>query len=235
MSLTASARKFIDTVIKAPFWQQAVAVFAVAVVATTAFTLTADAQTKPAAKPVPLLKEMSKGPANAKVVVTEYASVTCTHCAAWYASNWAKFERDYVKTGKVKYVYREVATSPAPMAFGVYMLGHCAANKSNWIGQKGGSKAYFTVIDGFLSAQSKVYETGDVLPVLKDLSKKSGLSESEMDACVKNDALYKAVSARMQTQMTTDDVDSTPTFFVNGKRVQSDYASIEAAIKAAAK
>ncbi|MDC7683800.1 thioredoxin domain-containing protein [Asticcacaulis sp. BYS171W] len=235
MTATSPVRTFIDMAVKAPFWQQAVAVFAVAVVATTAFTLTADAQTKAPAKPVPLLQDASKGPANAKVVVTEYASVTCTHCAAWYASNWAKFERDYVKTGKVKYVYREVATNPAPMAFGVYMLGHCAANKANWLGQKGGKKAYFTVIDGFLAAQSKVYETGDVLPVLKDLSKKSGLSEGEMDACVKNEALYKAVATRMEANMTKDDVESTPTFFVNGKRVPSDYASIEAAIKAASK
>lgn len=226
--MTATARRFYDRARRAPFWQQALAVFMLAALATALFSVAADAQD---AKVAPL-KEMTKGAANARVTVIEYGSVTCTHCAAWYNTNWAKFERDYVKTGKVKYVYREVATNPAPMAFGVYMLGHCAAAKPNWIGQKGGTKAYFTVIEGFFAAQSKVYETGEAEPVFRTLAAKAGLNQKETDACLKNEDLFKAVSTRMEANMKKDDVESTPTFFVNGKRVDSNYAAIEAAIKA---
>jgi len=228
--MTATFSRLFDRARNAPFWQQALAVFAMAVAATVLFSAAAEAQSK-----VTPLKEMTRGSASAKVTLIEYGSVTCTHCAHWFNTNWSKFERDYVKTGKVKYVYREVATSPAPMAYGVYMLGHCAADKPNWLGMKGGTKAYFTVIDGFFAAQSKVYETGEVEPVLKSLAGKTGLSDAELDSCLNNEALFKSISARMQANMEKDGVNSTPTFFVNGKRVDSDYADIEAAIKAASK
>lgn len=229
--MTATVRRLYDRARRAPFWQQAVVVFLLAVLATALFSVAADAQSTGKAKIAPL-KEMTKGAANARVTVVEYGSVTCTHCAHWYTTNWPRFERDYIKTGKVKYVYREVATNPAQMAFGVYMLGHCAADKSNWLGQKGGTKAYFTVIDGFFAAQSKIYETGEAEPVFRSLAAKAGLNQSEADNCLKNEDLFKAISARMETNMTRDGVEGTPTFFVNGKRVESDYAAIEAAIKA---
>lgn len=229
--MTASFNGLLDRARNAPFWQQALAIFALAVAATLIFSAAAEAQSNKSQ--VTPLKEMTKGSSSAKVTVIEYGSVTCTHCAHWFNNNWPKFERDYVKTGKVRYIYREVATSPAPMAYGVYMLGHCAAAKPNWIGMKGGTKAYFTVIDGFFAAQSKVYETGEVEPVLKSLATKTGLSNSELDACLNNEALFKSISTRMQTNMEKDNVTSTPTFFVNGKRIDSDYADIEAAIKAA--
>ncbi|MFT3997051.1 MAG: thioredoxin domain-containing protein [Asticcacaulis sp.] len=229
--MTTTVRRFIDRARTAPLWQQAVVVFLSAALITALFSAAAMAQ-GPKVTP---LKEMARGSGNAKVTVTEYGSVTCTHCASWYTTNWTKFERDYIKTGKVRFVYREVATNPSNMAFGVYMLGHCAAAKPNWIGMKGGTRAYFTVIDGFFAAQSKVYETGEVEPVLKSLAQKTGLNNAELESCLNNEALFKSIATRMEANMDKDNVNSTPTFFVNGKRVNSDYASIEAAIKAASK
>ncbi|OYW78998.1 MAG: hypothetical protein B7Z26_08805, partial [Asticcacaulis sp. 32-58-5] len=107
------------------------------------------------------LPEMYKGSAKAPVEVVQYASATCSHCAHWHNTVWPEFEKKYVRTGKVKFTFREVATQPANVAFGVYMVGRCAAAKPP--AKMTPSTAYFTVVDGFLKDQAKVIETGDVM------------------------------------------------------------------------
>src|SRR6266849_3055222 len=58
------------------------------------------------AKPVSL-PEMALGPANASVAITEYASMTCSHCATFNANVFPKIKSEYIDTGKVRYVFRE--------------------------------------------------------------------------------------------------------------------------------
>ncbi len=61
--------------------------------------------------------DMAMGaPEGAKVTVVEYASVTCSHCAAWHKETWPEFKSTYVDTNKVRYVFREIPTPPANVA-----------------------------------------------------------------------------------------------------------------------
>ena len=50
---------------------------------------------------------MALGPANAPVTITEYASMTCPHCAAFNENVFPKIKSEYIDTGKVRYVFRE--------------------------------------------------------------------------------------------------------------------------------
>ena len=58
------------------------------------------------AKPVSL-PDMALGPANASVTVTEFASMTCPHCAAFNAEVFPKIKSTYIDTGKIRYIFRE--------------------------------------------------------------------------------------------------------------------------------
>src|SRR5438094_5213724 len=58
------------------------------------------------AKPVSL-PDMALGPANAPVTITEYASMTCPHCAAFSENVFPKIKSEYIDSGKVRYVFRE--------------------------------------------------------------------------------------------------------------------------------
>ncbi|MDP1906953.1 MAG: thioredoxin domain-containing protein, partial [Hyphomicrobium sp.] len=57
-------------------------------------------------KPVGL-PDLALGPADAKVTVVEYASMTCGHCAHFTTDVWPKFKDKYIATNKVRYVFRE--------------------------------------------------------------------------------------------------------------------------------
>ena len=54
------------------------------------------------------IKDMTLGPVDAPVTLIEYASYTCPHCATFHASVFKDLKRDYIDTGKVHFIYREV-------------------------------------------------------------------------------------------------------------------------------
>src|SRR5258705_4954866 len=58
------------------------------------------------AKPVSL-PDMALGPANAPVTITEYASMTCPHCAAFNENMFPQIKSEYIDSGKLHYVFRE--------------------------------------------------------------------------------------------------------------------------------
>jgi protein-disulfide isomerase len=188
-------------------------------------------------KPLPaatarLLPDMTKGNPKARITVIEYGSATCSHCADWYAENWEAFDAEYIKTGKVKYVFREVATPPVTLAYSVYMLARCASEKQN--PAKPDAVAYFGVLEGFWRRQEGVFKSRDYATPLKILGGKSGLSDADISACTADKARFADLNYTMQTRAEADKIDGTPTFFVNGTRVDGmELSDIKAAIAAA--
>lgn len=180
-----------------------------------------------------LLPDMTIGNPDAKVTVTEYASAACPHCAAWNAENWDTFEAKYLVTGKVRYVFRELLTSPQEYAMAAFMTGRCAVEAS---GDPTNSRPYFAVLQSYYAGQVTYHETGQLNTIKTDVAKKTGLSEKAQADCVANGPKFTAFMNTMRAHTTADKVNSTPTFFVNGQRIDgNDMKDIEAAITAASK
>ena len=70
------------------------------------------------------IADMMQGSSDAKVEIIEYASYTCPHCASFHAGPYKDLKKDYVDTGKVKFVFREVYFD----RFGLWasMIARCA-------------------------------------------------------------------------------------------------------------
>jgi protein-disulfide isomerase len=152
--------------------------------------------------------DMVMGNPKAKVTVVEYASAACPHCARFNNEVFPAFKRKYVDTGKVRYVYREFLTEPAPVAAAGALLARCA-----------GKDKYFTVLDDFFHGQANAYETGDVRGLIFSVGKKAGLSEAQIEACLSDQAASQALNERVQRYAQVDGVDSTPTFVINGTKL----------------
>src|ERR1700738_164451 len=58
------------------------------------------------AKPVSL-PDMALGPANASVTITEFASMTCPHCANFTETVFPKIKSEYIDSGKIRFIFRE--------------------------------------------------------------------------------------------------------------------------------
>lgn len=170
--------------------------------------------------------DMTLGNAQAKVTVVEYASVGCPVCARWYQDVWPAFKAKYIDTGKINFVSREMLVGggvEVNVAASGFLLARCA-----------GKDKYFTVIDAIYNNQNQAFAAPR--QTLVDIARSSGMTEAAFDTCVSDEAAIKALEDRVQRHAAKDGIDSTPTFVVNGKKLDPGYRSLEeldAAIAAA--
>jgi protein-disulfide isomerase len=169
--------------------------------------------------------DMVLGSPRAPVTVIEYASVGCPHCAAWNNTVFPDFRAKYVATGRVRFVMREMLTGVPSIATAGFMLARCA-----------GPTKYFQVVDAIFHRQGDMFQPGAAAgPVLEDIAKSAGLDEPAFQACLNDQKGLDALNARVQRHVDEDKVDSTPIFFVGGRRYEGEQtlAQLATAIHAA--
>jgi len=174
--------------------------------------------------------DMSMGNPAAKVTVVEYASASCSHCARWNEEVFPAFKAKYIDTKKVNYVYREFLTPPVQVAAASFLLARCA-----------GKDKYFQVVDSVYRSQEEMFTTGDFRGVLLRIGQSAGMDETQFNACVTDEKNLKALNARVEKYQKDANITGTPTFVVNGKKVNGDdggeasLAQLDAAIAEAEK
>ena len=170
--------------------------------------------------------EMSLGSPRAPVTVVEYASLGCPHCAAWARDVFPAFKKTYVDTGKVRYVLKEMLFGDSTVAAAGFMTARCA-----------GPDKYFTVVDQVFRSQAR-WTQGNIKPIFQEIAAANGLDEARFNACITDQAAAEGVARRAQNASDQDGVNSTPTIFINGKKLDSvplTPAEMDAAIAAALK
>ena len=162
------------------------------------------------AKPVSL-PDMALGPANATVTITEYASMTCPHCADFNEKVFPKIKSEYIDTNKVRYVFREFPLDIKAAAGS--MLARCIA--------KDDSGKYFAVID-MLFRQQNDWVLKNTTETLTRIGKQAGLSQQQVEDCLKDQALLDKIAADQKYAADVLKVNSTPSFFINGELIKGD-------------
>jgi protein-disulfide isomerase len=166
------------------------------------------------------LGDVALGPADAKVTIIEYASLTCSHCAAFHKETYPVLKERYIDTGQVRFILREFPLDP--LATAGFMLARCD-----------GDAKYYPVTD-LLFDQQKTWAFSDK-PVdgLQQMLRQAGFSQEKFESCLRDQKLYDAVNAVRARASDKFNVNSTPTFFINGQRYPGNLsiAELEKVIK----
>jgi protein-disulfide isomerase len=162
------------------------------------------------AKPVSL-PDMALGPKDAAVTITEYASMTCPHCARFAEDVFPKIKATYIDTNKVRYVFREFPLDIKAAAGA--MLARCIA--------KDDAEKYFAVINTLFKSQEE-WAGPKTTESLKLIGKQAGLSGQAVETCLKDQPLLDKIAADQKYANEVLKVNSTPTFFVNGDMVKGE-------------
>jgi protein-disulfide isomerase len=161
-----------------------------------------DALMKPEALP-----DMVMGDAKAPVTVIEYASMTCPHCAHFQETTFPELKKRYIDTGKVRYIFREFPLDN--LAAAAFMLARCAGELD--------SSRYYAMIDTMF-AQQRTWAVEKPLPPLMAIAKQAGFTEKSFNECIANQKILDGIEKVRQRAIKEFQVDSTPTFFINGER-----------------
>jgi protein-disulfide isomerase len=156
----------------------------------------------------PVVKDFSIGAPDAAVKMVEYASFTCPHCAHFHETVFKDLKRDYIDTGKVHFTLREVYFD----RYGLWsaMMARC-----------GGDLKYFGIADILFSTQAEWAGSEDPTAVvnnIKTIGLSAGLTADQLDVCMQDAAMADAMVKQFEVNMQTDQIEGTPTLFINGEK-----------------
>jgi protein-disulfide isomerase len=163
------------------------------------------------AKPV-ALPDMALGPAKAPVTITEYASMSCPHCAAFDENVFPMLRSKYIDTGKVRFVFREFPLDVRAAA--ASMLARCIAG--------GDAEKFFGAIDTLFKQQEQL--VAQPKDTLIRIGKQAGLDDQAIERCESDQAQLDKLSADQKFAFDALKVDATPTFFINGEQVKGNMS-----------
>jgi protein-disulfide isomerase len=151
------------------------------------------------------LGDIAQGPADAKVTIIEYASLTCSHCARFHKETYPELKKRYIDTGKVRFILREFPLDP--LATAGFMLARCD-----------GDAKYYPITDLLFEQQRTWAFVDKPLDALQATMRQAGFSKEKFEACLRDQKVYDGVNASRKRGQDSFKVDSTPTFFINGQR-----------------
>ena len=161
--------------------------------------------------------EMTIGDVGAPVTMVEYASFTCPHCKNFHLNVFDKLKSEYIDTGKVRFVFREVYFD----RFGLWagMVARCS-----------GEKSYFGMVDMIFQKQTEWTkgEQADIVNNLKKIGRVAGLDNESLDSCLQDMDRAKAMVEIYRANSVADKIESTPSFIINGKLYSNmDYNALK--------
>jgi protein-disulfide isomerase len=156
------------------------------------------------------------GSNKAPVTIIEYASLTCPHCAHFSTTTFPELQKRYIDTGKVRFIFREFPLDA--LAAAGFMLARCA-----------GTDKFMPIVETLFAKQSEWMVEKPIEP-LRTIAKQFGFTEQTFDQCLANQKVLDGIQDVRDRGTTKLGVNSTPTFFVNGKKLVGDQ-SIEALAK----
>lgn len=173
-----------------------------------------------------VIEDMAAGNPDAPVTVIEYASFTCPHCATFHSGPYKQLKADYIDTGKINFVYREVYFD----RYGLWasMIARCA----------GTTQSFFGISEIIYERQSEWSRAGDPAAIVNELRKiglLAGLDAETMEACLQDGDTARTLVAWYQENAEADGIDSTPSFVINGTKYSNmQYSEMVEIIEAEA-
>ncbi|WP_394694080.1 DsbA family protein [Hyphobacterium sp.] len=154
------------------------------------------------------------GEVDAPIRMVEYASVACPHCRSWYETVWPMVQDEFISTGEMRFIYREMLTGQPQLAAIGFMIADCAPEDQ-----------YFNALHLLFETQNEIFglvqEQQSTAPVYYRVANALGLSEDEANACIEDEAMQQRVLARHQ-QSVEDGAGGTPAFFINNYLLTTD-------------
>lgn len=148
------------------------------------------------------LHDLSAGNPNAPITITDYASLTCSHCADFFTNVLPEIEKKYVDTGKIRFIYRDFPIDGYSLRAAA--LVQCMPE----------STAYAFVKTLFKNMGVWVHAR-DPEASLIQFAQMAGLETEKAKACISDADMLDALIERRKEASEKYNIEATPTFVVN--------------------
>jgi len=150
----------------------------------------------------------------AQIIIEEYASMSCGHCASFHNNYLDKIKKEFIDTGKAKLIFYDF-----PLDRGA-MIGSMITQCMN-------DKQFFPVLSRLFQKQTEWTQSDNILESINTVLNPIGLDKNRILSCLeeneKNQNRWKSLLAGRKYAIDIKGVEATPTFFVNDKKVEGKF------------
>jgi protein-disulfide isomerase len=183
------------------------------------------------------------GNPDAKVKIVEFASLTCSHCRDFHKEAQTRFKPDYVQTGLVSYEFRPFMLNIFDFAATKLAICEGPSRFFTWANE------LYMNAEAWMDPFSKLTDA-EIAPLrnlppgeqikglahagkLNEFARTKGLPGAKFDACMADQAMFDTLGKRQQAAIDTYQVQGTPTFLLNGRKLDgvANWATLEPKIK----
>ena len=154
------------------------------------------------------------GDETAQIIIEEYASMSCGHCASFHNNNLDKIKKEFIDTGKAKLIFYDF-----PLDRGA-MIGSMITQCMN-------DKQFFPVLNRLFQKQTEWTQSDNILESINTILNPLGLDKNRILSCLEeneeNQNRWKSLLAGRKYAIDIKGVEATPTFFVNEKKVEGKF------------
>jgi len=186
------------------------------------------------------------GNPNAPIKLVEYGARSCPTCGAFAREAFKPLTDNYVSTGKVSFEFRDFLVHGAPDV-ALTLLGQC-----------GGTAPFFPILEQMYQNQNAFLDKLQTMPPAMqqslanlaptavatklaehmgaiDFVKQRGIPEAKARACLADQKQLEIMAKPTENAMQSGTVTGTPTFLLNGKKMENvlSWSEMEKALKAA--
>ncbi len=149
-------------------------------------------------------KTYALGNPDAPIKIKEFASLSCSHCAAFATETFPEVKKQLIDTGKVYFEFVHFPLN-APAMDGA-LIALCMPEER-----------YHQFLSFLFEQQAQWAFSADYRQILKQNAKLLGASEDKLEACLNDEKKKAEIVKNMQDADTKYNVRSTPSFVVNDK------------------
>jgi protein-disulfide isomerase len=166
------------------------------------------------------------GDKSAPVVMIEYASLSCPHCAAFHREALEKLKAEYISNKKLQFAHRDFPLNQPALVAGMFAICQAQENKADL------AEKYYNLLKALFRTQDSWAFDAKYIEKLQSIAQLDGMSAERFNSCINNKKLQERILAERMEAAKGLQIQSTPTFFVNGEIVEGyiDYVSIKKVI-----
>jgi protein-disulfide isomerase len=149
----------------------------------------------------------------AKVTVTEFFSLTCTHCAAFARETMPQIEKDLIQPGKVRFVYHD---------FPLDQVALTAAMVARYLPPA----QYYPFVSALFASQDRwAFARGaNNTEEIWKLAALAGMSRDTFNEAISDGDLRDWILKEQQKDQDLFKIDSTPSFVIDGKKYAGEMS-----------
>ena len=154
------------------------------------------------------------GNADAKIIIEEYASMSCGHCASFHNNDLKGIKKEYIDKGAAKLIFYDF-----PLDRGA-MIGSMITQCMN-------DDQFYPVLNRLFQKQAEWTRSDDIMKSVSEILQPLGLEKATILSCLEetteNQERWKSLLAGRKYAIDIKGVEATPTFFVNGKKFEGKF------------